>query len=65
MKFIIDRMIHCRDNLKRPLFFFSFVQMILELNRIVCKEEDLIESPKILDYGGDAKLRYYRDNNGD
>lgn len=46
-------------------FYSSFVQMILELNGIVCKEEELVDSPKILDYGGIAKKRYYKDTNGD
>lgn len=65
VKFIIDIMIHYKDNQKRTLFFSLFFQTILELNIIVCKKEDLTESPKILDYGGIEKMRYYRDNNGD
>lgn len=65
VKFIIGIMIHCRDNPKRPLFHSSFIQMILELNVIVCKEKELIESPKILDFGNVLKMRYYRDSNED
>ncbi|KAI5422239.1 hypothetical protein KIW84_045634 [Lathyrus oleraceus] len=63
--FIIERMIHCRDNPNRPLFFSSFVKMILEINRIVSKEEDLTEAQKIIDYGSVPKMRYYRDSYGD
>lgn len=37
----------------------------LEINGIVSKEEKLTEAPKILDYGGVSKMRYYRDSNGD
>lgn len=39
--------------------------MILQLNVIKCKYEDLTESPKILDYGVAAKMRNYKDKNGD
>ncbi|KAL5057062.1 hypothetical protein RYX36_028666 [Vicia faba] len=65
VKFIVNRMIHYKDNLKRPLFFSYFVQQILEVNMIVSKEEDLTRAPKILDYGGVSKMRYYKDSNGD
>lgn len=65
VKFIMDRMIHCRDNSKRPLFFSSFVKLIIEVNGIASKEEDLIEAPKILNYYGFYKMRYYKDNDGD
>ncbi|KAI5431442.1 hypothetical protein KIW84_035580 [Lathyrus oleraceus] len=64
VRFIIDRMIYCRDNPKRPIYFSSFFMMILKLNGIECKEAYLIESPKILDYGDVAKMRYYKDSNG-
>lgn len=53
------------DNPKRPIPFSSFVQMILQLNGIECKDEDLTESPKILDYGVVAKMIYCNDLNGD
>lgn len=65
VRFIIDKMIHCRDNPKIPLLYSSFVQMILDLNGSMCKEKELTESPKILDYGGVKKMRYYRDTNGE
>lgn len=42
VRLIINRMIHCRDNPTKPLFFSSFVQMILELNGIKSKEGDLM-----------------------
>lgn len=65
IRFIVDWMIHCRDNLGRPHFYSSFVQMNLQLNGIECKKYELIESPKILDYGVVAKRRYYMDLSGD
>lgn len=58
-------MIHYMDNIKRPIFFSSFVQMILQLNGIEWKDEELNESPMILDYGAVAKMRYYKDLNVD
>lgn len=42
--FIIERMIHWRDNPNRPLFYSSFMQMILEINVIVSKYEDLTKA---------------------
>lgn len=57
--------IHCKNNRGVPFFYSSFVQIILELNDIVCKEEELTESPKILDYGVVKKIRYHRNTNGD
>lgn len=39
--------------------------MILRLSGIECKDEHLTESPKILYYGVVAKMRYYKDLNGD
>lgn len=65
VKFIIDRMLHCRDNPNRPLFFSSFAHMIPKIIGIVSKEEDLTEAPKIIDYRGSSKMIYYRDSNGD
>lgn len=47
VKFIFDRMIYCRDNPKKPIFFSSFIMMILQLSGIECKKEDLIESLKL------------------
>lgn len=51
VRFIFDRMIYCKDNPKKPIFFSSFVMIILHHNGIECKKEDLTESPKIMDYG--------------
>ncbi|KAI5430605.1 hypothetical protein KIW84_034989 [Lathyrus oleraceus] len=51
VKFIFDIMIYYRENPKKPIFFSSFVMMILQLNGIECKKEELIESLKILHYG--------------
>lgn len=59
--FIIDQVFHCKDNPKGPLFFTSFMQLILEANGIVSKEEDLVEASKILDKSGVSMMRYYRD----
>lgn len=50
-------MLHCKENSKRSLFFTSFVQLILELNEIVSKEEDLLEAPKILEEFGVSMMR--------
>ncbi|KAL5068683.1 hypothetical protein RYX36_019570, partial [Vicia faba] len=38
-----------------------FHKMILEVNAIVPKKDDLFMTPKILDYGSVSKMRYYRD----
>lgn len=38
--------------------------MILELNGIVSKEEDLVEAPKILDESRVSMMRYYKDTGG-
>lgn len=48
----------------RPIFFSYFVQMILQMNGIECKNEDLTESPKVIDYNVVAKMRQYKDLNG-
>lgn len=58
-------MLHYRDNPKRPLFFYSFIQLILEVNGIVSKKEDLVEAPKILDESIVSNMRYQRDTNAD
>lgn len=39
--------------------------MVLEITKIVSKEEDSAEAPKVLDYAGVSKMRYFRDSNGD
>lgn len=65
VKFIIDMMIHRKDNPKRALLFSYIVQLILNVSGIVSKEEDMVESQKIMDYYGVSKMRYYRDPDGD
>lgn len=62
---IIEWTLQCRDNPKRPMFFSSFVKLILEVNEIVSKKEDLVEAPKIFDEFGVYKMRYYKDTHGD
>lgn len=59
--FIIDRVFHYKHNPKGPLFFTSFMQLILKTNGIVSKEEDLVKASKILDKSGFSMMRYYRD----
>lgn len=39
--------------------------MILQLNGIECKEKDLNESPKNLDYGVVVNMRYYNNSDDD
>lgn len=39
--------------------------MILQLNDIECKEEELIKNPNILDHGIVVKMRYYMDLSGE
>lgn len=65
VKFIVDRMLHCRDNPKKPLFSSSFVALILEVNGSVSNKVDLVEAPKVLDYSRVSKMRYYGESNGD
>ncbi|KAI5397880.1 hypothetical protein KIW84_063625 [Lathyrus oleraceus] len=64
VKFIICKMLYYKAEPKSPLFFSSFVHMILEINRIMSKEEDFEEAPKILDESGVSMMIYYRDTNG-
>lgn len=40
------------------------MQMTLEINGIVSKEDDPVEASKILDEFVVSKMRYYRDSNG-
>ncbi|CAI8612604.1 unnamed protein product [Vicia faba] len=56
---------YSKDNPKTPLFLYSFMQLILEVNDIVSKLEDRLKAPKIMDYFGVSNMRYYRDTNGD
>ncbi|KAI5430597.1 hypothetical protein KIW84_034983 [Lathyrus oleraceus] len=65
VKFIFDIMIYYRDNPKKPISFSSFVMMILQLNGIEGKKEELIESLMILHYGDVSKKSYYMDYTGD
>ncbi|CAI8592039.1 unnamed protein product [Vicia faba] len=60
----MDMMIIFRDNKKRPLFYSSFVHMILEINGVVSKEEDLVGASLIMDEYVVSKMRYYRDTTG-
>lgn len=45
------------------MFFNSFVLIILEINGIVSKEEDMVEALKILDEYRVSMTMYYRDTN--
>lgn len=45
-------------------FFSSFVELILELNGIVSKEEDLVEAPNISNEFGVSMMKYYKDSDG-
>lgn len=49
VKFILHRIEHCRTYPKTSLFFFSFIQLILELNGITSSNEELVEEPKLVD----------------
>ncbi|KAL5079075.1 hypothetical protein RYX36_007496 [Vicia faba] len=60
-KYITRRMVYCRDTKKAPLFHSSFIQLILEGNGIVPKDDEQFLTPKIFYYGGVSKMRYYRD----
>ncbi|CAI8597995.1 unnamed protein product [Vicia faba] len=57
-------MLFYKENPNKPIFYFSFVHMILKINGIKSKEEDLVEAPKILDECGVSMMRYYRDTDG-
>lgn len=57
-------MLYYKENPKRPVFFTSFVHMILDLNGIMSKKEYLVEAPKILDESGVSMMRYYKDTDG-
>lgn len=64
VKFSIDQMLFYQGNPNKPLFYSSFVQMILEINGIMSSKDDLVESPKVLDEYGVSMMRYYRDTDG-
>lgn len=49
---------------KQVLVFTSFIQLILELNGVMSKEEDILEAPKILEESRVSMMRYYRDKDG-
>ncbi|KAL5054383.1 hypothetical protein RYX36_035065 [Vicia faba] len=50
-------MTHCKDNQTKPLFYSSFDQMVLELNGIKPKEEDLMGAPICIDESVVSKMR--------
>lgn len=58
VKIIMDRMMHCKENFNRPLFSTTFVHLILEINGIISKEEDLVKFSIIWDEFGVSKMRY-------
>ncbi|CAI8600464.1 unnamed protein product [Vicia faba] len=57
-------MLFCKENPNRPLFYSYFVHMILEINGIKSKEEDLVEAPKIMDEYRVSMMRYYSETDG-
>ncbi|KAL5074274.1 hypothetical protein RYX36_013258 [Vicia faba] len=61
-KYIVGRMLYCNDTKKAPLFYSSFVQLVLEANEVVPKKDDKFLTLKILDYGCVSNMRYYRDS---
>ncbi|KAL5055995.1 hypothetical protein RYX36_036677 [Vicia faba] len=65
VKYIISRIVYCRDTKKDPLFYSLFVKLLLEVNGIVPKEDDQFLTLTILDYDGVSKMRYYRDSDDD
>ncbi|KAL5074970.1 hypothetical protein RYX36_013954, partial [Vicia faba] len=61
-EYIVVRMVYFGDTKKDLLFYSSFIQCILEANKIVPKEDDQFITLKILDYGGVSKMRYFLDS---
>lgn len=56
-------MLYYKGNSNRSLLFTSFVQLILDLNGIVSKEEDMLEAPKILEESEVSMMICYMDTN--